>query len=167
MGRGGKAAASPRRAREPQAVRCVHTGSTVQLVHRALSQVAVGCRCIFCVYLPSGHVYSVYIRPVLPYSPAPSHRGILREGWTLPRYRENRRSARPVEAPTCRFAGRGCPADVHLRPRAEEAGHTSSTRLLQLADVEQLPRAKNEIWYQGSETPRSGRRVTRVVSRAA
>ena len=36
-----------------------------------------------------------------------------------------------------------------------------------LADVERLPRAKNEIWYQGYETPRSGRRVTRVVSRAA
>ena len=38
---------------------------------------------------------------------------------------------------------------------------------LQLADVERLRRAKNEIWYQGSETPRSGRRVTRVVSLAA
>ena len=47
------------------------------------------------------------------------------------------------------------------------SGGTSSTRLLQLAGVERLPRAKNEIWYQGSETPRSGRRVTRVVSRAA
>ena len=30
-----------------------------------------------------------------------------------------------------------------------------------------LPRAMNEIWYQGSETPRSGRRVTRVVGQAA
>ena len=77
------------------------------------------------------------------------------------------RPARPVEAPTSRFDSRGCPADVHPRPRAEEAGRTSSTRLLQLADVERLPRAKNEIWYQGSETPRSGRRVTRVVSQAA
>ena len=42
-----------------------------------------------------------------------------------------------------------------------------STRLLQLADVERLPRAKNEIWYQGSETPRSGRRVARVLRQAA
>jgi hypothetical protein len=32
---------------------------------------------------------------------------------------------------------------------------------------ERLPRAMNEIWYQGSETPRSGRRVTRVVGQAA
>ena len=75
--------------------------------------------------------------------------------------------ARPVEAPTSRFDGRGCPVHRHPRPRAEEAGRISSTRLLQLADVERLPRAKNEIWYQGSETPRSGRRVTRVVSQAA
>ena len=75
--------------------------------------------------------------------------------------------ARPVEAPTSRFDSRGCPVYRHPRPRAEEAGRISSTRLLQLADVERLPRAKNEIWYQGSETPRSGRRVTRVVSQAA
>ena len=80
---------------------------------------------------------------------------------------KNRRPARPVEAPTSRFDSRGCRADVHLRPRAEEAGRTSSTRLLQLADLERLPRAKNEIWYQGSETPRSGRRVTRVAREAA
>ena len=37
-----------------------------------------------------------------------------------------------------------------------------------LADVEHLPTGQeNEIWYQGSETPRSGRRVTRVVGQAA
>ena len=75
--------------------------------------------------------------------------------------------ARPVEAPTSRFDSRGCPFHRHPRPRAEEAGRTSATRLLQLAGVERLPRAMNEIWYQGSETPRSGRRVTRVVGQAA
>ena len=87
--------------------------------------------------------------------------------WSLATLGTSPVHARPVEAPTSRFDSRGCPADVHLRPRAEEAGRTSSTRLLQLAEVEHLPRAKNEIWYQGSETPRSGRRVTRVVSKAA
>ena len=96
-----------------------------------------------------------------------SHRGKHCDWCSFARYPKNRRPARPVEAPTSRFDSQGCPADVHLRPRAEEAGPTSSTRLLQLADVERLPRAKNEIWYQGSETPRSGRRVTRVVSKAA
>jgi hypothetical protein len=75
--------------------------------------------------------------------------------------------ARPVEAPTSRFDSRGCPFHRHPRPRAEEAGRTSATRLLQLAGVERLPRAMNEIWYQGSETPGSGRRATRVVGQAA
>ena len=42
---------------------------------------------------------------------------------------------------------RGCPFHRHPRPRAEEAGRTSATRLLQLAGVERLPRAMNEIWY--------------------
>ena len=96
-----------------------------------------------------------------------SQLGKVSEWWSLARYPENRRPARPVEAPTSRFDSRGCPVHRHPRPRAEEAGRISSTRLLQLADVERLPRAKNEIWYQGSETPRSGRRVTRVVSQAA
>ena len=71
------------------------------------------------------------------------------EWWRLTRYPENRRPARPVEAPTSRFDSRGCPVHRHPRPRAEEAGRTSSTRLLQLAGVEQLPRAKNEIWCKG------------------
>ena len=54
-----------------------------------------------------------------------------------------------------------------FRPRAEEADRTSSTRLLQLAEVDVLHSAKNGIWYQVSETPIGGRRVTRVVSQAA
>ena len=95
---------------------------------------------------------------------AMSHRGKHCVGWTLRRYAQHPRAARPVEAPTSRFDSRGCPVHRHPRPRAEEAGRTSSTRLLQLAGVERLPRAMNEIWYQGSETPWSGRRVTRVVS---
>jgi len=43
----------------------------------------------------------------------------------------------------------GCPVHRRLRPRAEEAGRISSTRLLQLPAVERLPRAKNEsgTWY--------------------
>ena len=87
--------------------------------------------------------------------------------WTLATLGTSPVHARPVEAPTPRFDSRGCPVHRHPRPRAEEAGRTSSTRLLQLAGVERLPRAMNEIWYQGSETPRSGRRVTRVVGQAA
>ena len=78
-----------------------------------------------------------------------SQLGKVSEWWRLARYPENRRPARPVEAPTSRFDSRGCPVHRHPRPRAEEAGRTSSTRLLQLAEVEHLPRAKNEIWYQG------------------
>jgi hypothetical protein len=46
------------------------------------------------------------------------------------------RAARPVEAPTSRFDSRGCPFHRHLGPRAEEAGRTSATRLLQLAAPE-------------------------------
>ena len=87
--------------------------------------------------------------------------------WNLATLGTSSVHARPVEALTCRFDSRGCPVHRHPRPRAEEAGRTSSTRLLQLAGVERLPRAMNEIWYQGSETPRSGRRVTRVVGQAA
>ena len=87
--------------------------------------------------------------------PAPSGRCAPATGHTLARPRaclEDSHSgtspvhARPVEAPTSRFDSRGCPVHRHPRPRAEEAGRTSSTRLLQLADVEHLPRAKNEIW---------------------
>ena len=73
--------------------------------------------------------------------------------WTLATLGPSPVHARPVEAPTSRFDSRGCPVHRHPRPRAEEAGRTSSTRLLQLAGVERLPRAKDEIWYQGSETP--------------
>ena len=55
--------------------------------------------------------------------------------------------ARPVEPRTFQFDSLGCPVRRHLRPRAEKAGHISSNRLLQLAEVKRLPRAKNEIWY--------------------
>ena len=92
---------------------------------------------------------------------------VQRPVWLLATLGTSPVHARPVEAPTSRFDSRGCPVHRHPRPRAEEAGPTSSTRLLQLAGVERLPRAMNEIWYQGSETPRSGRRVTRVVGQAA
>ena len=74
---------------------------------------------------------------------------------------------RGVEAPTSRFDSQGCPVHRRLRPRAEEAGRILSTRLLQLAEVDVLHSAKNGIWYQVSETPIGGRRVTRVVSQAA
>ena len=75
--------------------------------------------------------------------------------------------ARPLEAPRARCDSRGCPVDAHHRPHAEEAGRLSSTGLLQLAGVERLQRAKNEIWYLGSQAPSGGRRATRVDSRAA
>ena len=71
-------------------------------------------------------------------------------------YRATRTShvhARPVEAPMSRFDGRGCQVHRHLRPRAEEAGRTSSTRLLQLAEVERLPRAKNGNLVLGTPDP--------------
>ena len=61
--------------------------------------------------------------------------------------------ARPVEPRTFQFDSRGCPVRRHLRPRAEKAGHISSNRLLQLAEVKRLPRAKNEIWYQRIPDP--------------
>ena len=61
--------------------------------------------------------------------------------------------ARPVEPRTFRFDSRGCPVRRHLRPRAEKAGRISSNRLLQLAEVKRLPRAKNEIWYQRIPDP--------------
>ena len=57
-----------------------------------------------------------------------------------------------------------CPYEAH---GVEEAGRTSSTRLLRLAEVERLLSAMKEIWFQGPETPRSGRMVTRVVRYAA
>ena len=61
--------------------------------------------------------------------------------------------ARPVEPRTFQFDSLGCPIRRHLRPRAEKAGHISSNRLLQLAEVKRLPRAKNEIWYQRIPDP--------------
>ena len=61
--------------------------------------------------------------------------------------------ARPVAPRTSRFDSRGCPVRRHLRPRAEKAGRISSNRLLQLAEVKRLPRAKNEIWYQRIPDP--------------
>jgi hypothetical protein len=99
---------------------------------------------------------------ILRFAFTPRPRGV--PVWILATLGTSPVHARPVEAPTSRFDSRGCPVHRHPRPRAEEAGRTSSTRLLQLAGVERLPRAMNEIWYQGSETPWSGRRVTRVVS---
>ena len=39
----------------------------------------------------------------------------------------------------------GCPVHRRLRPRAEEAGRISSTRLLQLPAVERLPRARTSL----------------------
>ena len=81
------------------------------------------------------------------------------------------RSPRPllvrVEALTARCVSRGCPVDARLRPHAEGAGRISSTSLLQLTGVERLPRAKNEIWYLGSQTPNGGRRATKVDEQAA
>ena len=35
----------------------------------------------------------------------------------------------------------------------KKAGRISSNRLLQLAEVKRLPRAKNEIWYQRIPDP--------------
>ena len=78
-----------------------------------------------------------------------AHLGKVSEWWNLARRATSPVHARPVYALTCRFDSRGCPVHRHPRPRAEEAGRTSSTRLLQLAGVERLPRAKDEIWYQG------------------
>ena len=51
-------------------------------------------------------------------------------------------------------------------PWQRSRGRISSTSLLQLTGVERLPRAKNEIWYLGSQAP-SGRRATRVDFQAA
>ena len=48
-----------------------------------------------------------------------------------------------------------------------EAGLFSSTSLPQLAAVELLPRAKNEVWILGPQTPGGGRRATRVDVPAA
>ena len=99
MGRGGEAAASPRRAREPQAVRYT----------QALRYSWYTARCrrwrlaadVFCVYLPSGHVYSVYIRPVLPYSPGYHTRA------QLPRLSRPQLEAAPASSGTGREIIRG------------------------------------------------------------
>ena len=61
----------------------------------------------------------------------------------------------------------GFPVHARLRLHGEEAGRISSTRLLQLAGVERLPRATDEIWYLGSQAPGGGWRATRVDSKAA
>ena len=50
---------------------------------------------------------------------------------------------------------------------SKEAGPFSSTSLLQLAAVEQLPRAMNEVWNLGPQTPSGGWRVIRVDMPAA
>ena len=96
---GGEAAASPRRAREPQAVRYT----------QALRYSWYTARCrrwrlaadVFCVYLPSGHVYSVYIRPVLPYSPGYHTRA------QLPRLSRPQLEAAPASSGTGREIIRG------------------------------------------------------------
>ena len=73
--------------------------------------------------------------------------------------------ARPVEALTCRFDSRGCPVHRHSRPRPcrRSGSYLFDQAAAARAGVERLPRAKNEIWYQGSETPSSGRRMTMVL----
>ena len=140
---------------------CAVYGSATDGVHeRRESSSGSGTRVHHCTLwtldrLPRGEPRRVGLilltraRPRLGPPPRASHRGKICDWWSFGGIRRNRRPARPVEAPTSRFDSRGCPADVHLRPRAEEAGRTSSTRLLQLAGVEQLSRAKNEIWYKG------------------
>jgi len=49
----------------------------------------------------------------------------------------------------------------------EEASPFSSTSLLQLAAVEQLPRAMNEDWNLGPQAPSGGWRAIRVDKPAA
>ena len=49
----------------------------------------------------------------------------------------------------------------------EEASPFSSTSLLQLAAVEQLPRAMNEVWNLGAQAPSGGWRAIRVDIPAA
>ena len=56
---------------------------------------------VFCVYLPSGHVYSVYIRPVLPYSPGYHTRA------QLPRLSRPQLEAAPASSGTGREIIRG------------------------------------------------------------
>ena len=96
-----------------------------------------------------------------------SHRDILRGPVTIATSRRVAVRCSSVEAPTARCDSRGCPVDARLRPHAEGAGRISSTSLLQLTGVERLPRAKNEIWYLGSQAPSGGRRATRVDVPAA
>ena len=45
---------------------------------------------------------------------------------------------------------------------SKERGPFSSTSLLQLAAVEQLPRAMNEVWNLGPQAPSGGWRAIRV-----
>ena len=63
-------------------------------------------------------------------------------------------------------AAKSMPAFDLLSP-VEGAGPFSSTSLLQLAAVEQLPRAMNEVWNLGPQTPSSGWRAIRVDMPAA
>ena len=51
----------------------------------------------------------------------------------------------------------GCQVDAR-RPRVEGAGLFFPTSLLQLPAVERLPRAKNEVWILGPQTPSAQRR---------
>jgi len=46
-------------------------------------------------------------------------------------------------------------------------GSMTATNLLQLAAVEQLPRAMNEVWNLGPQTPSGGWRAIRVDMPAA
>ena len=87
--------------------------------------------------------------------------------WTLATFGTSPVRARPLEAPKAPCNSLGCPVDARLRPHAEGAGRISSTSLLQLTGVERLPRAKNEIWYLGSQAPSGGRRAIRVDVPAA
>ena len=52
-----------------------------------------------------------------------------------------------------RCDSRSCQVDARLRPLVEGAGPFSSTSLLQLAAVERLARAMNEVWNLGPQTP--------------
>eukprot|EP00964_Phaeocystis_antarctica_P036254 scaffold20708_cov33-Phaeocystis_antarctica.AAC.2 len=72
-----------------------------------------------------------------------------------------------LEALTARFDSRGYQVDGRLRLRVEGAGRYFSNSLPQLPAVERLPRAKNEVWILGPQTPVGGRRATRVDVPAA
>jgi hypothetical protein len=63
-------------------------------------------------------------------------------------------------------AAKSMPAfDLLSKKRVRSA--FSSTSLLQLAAVEQLPRAMNEVWNLGPQTPSGGWRAIRVDMPAA